>query len=693
VVAGSVSTLHQALHGYRDGHRLLASSIELSAADRQRIAVQTDNSDAGRSGDWEALIAGYPLPSGLYAWSMTWPAPEMSRPGSVWSHTLIINPAAPPFERTSEALACFRRPGLELDPSAYTRPITRLAAAGGGRMPKRESGLIRALVWALYEPPMSPVRLTGVTWPDDERHALLLSLWLQQWGSLRAVTSFTDAPNTPRRLGDRIPYDLQLHGSRRAQQRSEGERVVSGVPSEPSPGWAAAVARDLQEPGGLGSFLAAYGPEAGEERPALAALSTVWEHASTDADSENIAAAIAIVSELFPTVEAGGRLKHDLLAPRAHLLGTSAPVPDATILTALLLSGGLSHLPLDVVEVQKRVRAVLREDASRVAGILSAIGSDSEPLGEEIFDALASAPAKSLERWLGRDPDALAGVLARRPEVAGAAQLWARIDPDLLWSAVAGLKGQARRRLILAAMIESEAPVNEALVLETWQGSESSVLELLSLGATKNRAAKRWLKALAPRDVADWINSNRSRAGDSFIRFVVSTIEPRELRHLDPDLVLEQLEASRSQNLAVRAFLAAISSSLYASWGPVAIASYERIAKPRNDKISSELSRSLVRLDPNLKDTAAGNRSARALNLAFQDDYWDPLLTLRLPQGAFNRLIAADRKAGLARRILAAAQEDPHACKPWQIEALMRNVDERADKAGVFGLLKRIIGL
>jgi GTPase-associated protein 1, N-terminal domain type 1 len=688
-----LSILHQALHGYRDGHRLLASSIELSAADRQRIAVQTDNSDAGRSGDWEGLIAGYPLPSGLYAWSMTWLAPEMPRPGSVWSHTLIINPAAPPFERAGDVLACFRRPNLEVNPSVYTRPITPPASPGDGETTKCEPGLIRALVWALYEPPISPVRLTGVTWSDDKRHTLLLSLWLQQWGSLRAVTSFTDAPSTPRRLDDRIPYDLQLQGSHRAQQREQGERVVSGVPSEPPPSWAAAVARDLQEPGALGCFLAAYGPEAGGERSALSALSVIWEHAVAEADAKSIGAAIAILVELFPAVAAGERLKHDLLAPRSQLLGTSASISDATILTALLRSGGLRHLPLDAVEVPKRVRAVLRNDPSLVASILSAIESEPGPLGEEILNALADAPAKSLERWLGADPDSLAGVLSKRPEVAGAAQLWARIDADLLWRAVAGFKGRARRRLILAAIIESEARVNEALILETWHGSESAVLELLSAGAAKDGAAKRWLKALPPRDVADWVSAKRSGASDSFIRFVVSTIEPHELCRLEPDLVLEQLEASRSQNLVAKAFLAAISSSLHSGWAPVAIASYERIAKPRNDKVSSELSRSLVRLDPGLKDTAVGDRSARALNLAFQDDCWDPLLTLRLPRGAFNRLIAADRKAGLARRILAAVQEEPDACKPWQIEALLRNVDERADKAGVFGLLKRIIGL
>src|SRR4051794_284651 len=84
---------HQALYGYDDGHRLLASSVELDGVDQHLLARQTDSPDAGTPG-WEALLAGYPLPSGRYAWTMTWPAPEMSRPGCVWTHVLILDLAA-----------------------------------------------------------------------------------------------------------------------------------------------------------------------------------------------------------------------------------------------------------------------------------------------------------------------------------------------------------------------------------------------------------------------------------------------------------------------------------------------------------------------------------------------------------------------------------------------------------------------
>src|SRR4051794_15361904 len=84
---------HQALYGYDDGHRLLASSVELSSADEHLLARQTDSPDAGTPG-WQELLAGFPLPSGRYAWTMTWPAPELSRPGCVWTHVLVLDPSA-----------------------------------------------------------------------------------------------------------------------------------------------------------------------------------------------------------------------------------------------------------------------------------------------------------------------------------------------------------------------------------------------------------------------------------------------------------------------------------------------------------------------------------------------------------------------------------------------------------------------
>jgi hypothetical protein len=62
---------------------------------------------------------------------------------------------------------------------------------------------------------------------------------------------------------------------------------------------------------------------------------------------------------------------------------------------------------------------------------------------------------------------------------------------------------------------------------------------------------------------------------------------------------------------------------------------------------------------------------------------------LRLSGSAIRRLIEADKKAGLARRMLGAGHDQPDVFKKWQSDALIENVEARADRASLVGLLKR----
>ncbi len=84
--------IEQVLHGYKDGHELLASSISLSAKDARYMRIQSDIS--GNLSIDNYYIKGYPLlEEKFYVIATTWYAPEMKRPGCVWTHSLLI-----PFE-------------------------------------------------------------------------------------------------------------------------------------------------------------------------------------------------------------------------------------------------------------------------------------------------------------------------------------------------------------------------------------------------------------------------------------------------------------------------------------------------------------------------------------------------------------------------------------------------------------------
>ena len=84
--------LDQTLHGYKDGHRLLRASRELPASTHRQMALLSDMSGSTLVRGFEEYLTGYPLPEiGVYAIARTWYAPEMRRPGCVWTHTLLCS--------------------------------------------------------------------------------------------------------------------------------------------------------------------------------------------------------------------------------------------------------------------------------------------------------------------------------------------------------------------------------------------------------------------------------------------------------------------------------------------------------------------------------------------------------------------------------------------------------------------------
>ena len=98
--------IEQLLHGYDNGHRLLAGSVLLkNNADMDAIATLSDWSEYVAPGDGDSsYVTAYPLvESSYYVIAKTWYAEEMRSPGCVWTHSLLI-----PFD-TLNSLDNFRR--------------------------------------------------------------------------------------------------------------------------------------------------------------------------------------------------------------------------------------------------------------------------------------------------------------------------------------------------------------------------------------------------------------------------------------------------------------------------------------------------------------------------------------------------------------------------------------------------------
>lgn len=119
-----MSEFQQALWGYSNGHHLLASSIILSSASVKTLEMLTDLSGVDVYEDFDGYLTGYPLKAERkYAISKTWYAPEMPRPGCVWTHTIFVDFDDMLSISTKEFDELFHRPGKILDTEEYTHPI------------------------------------------------------------------------------------------------------------------------------------------------------------------------------------------------------------------------------------------------------------------------------------------------------------------------------------------------------------------------------------------------------------------------------------------------------------------------------------------------------------------------------------------------------------------------------------------
>lgn len=88
----SVIKVDQTLHGYANGHQLIASSVNLNAEDKRQMDELSDLSGICEEKQFIDYYTGYPLDGGKkYVIAKTWYAYEKQRPGCVWTHSLILN--------------------------------------------------------------------------------------------------------------------------------------------------------------------------------------------------------------------------------------------------------------------------------------------------------------------------------------------------------------------------------------------------------------------------------------------------------------------------------------------------------------------------------------------------------------------------------------------------------------------------
>lgn len=413
--------VHQALHGYADGHRLLACSTSLKGRDASIMLVLSDASGPGAQIGELGYLTGYPLPeTGMYALARTWAAPEMPRPGCVWTHTFLIEFAdLATIENPGSFMSAFRRPtSLAADRETYQEAaqVRPDGAASPGTANDHILDFLRHLLLALYGRPRDRVVVPEPA--GFEYEPWVLKVWAQQWPRLRrsfrfCTQSFAD------RSTDTAPFDLQLVPGR---NRTAWARVPTMANSDhPAYGglaWLDDAIADITGKGGddLRVFLRKVGGDVAGGREAFAPL-IILHGLLARASSEP-----AVIDQAISLLEGVHELAEARVA-RALAVGAAARHVEALSDSSLdfvarhLSSVEPARLDQDAIRIGGKLWA---RDPARLGSLLQQDGI-ARTAAERTIEAL---PKEDLLEGLHRRPELIPDILPCRPDVLAEPEFW-----------------------------------------------------------------------------------------------------------------------------------------------------------------------------------------------------------------------------------------------------------------------------
>lgn len=316
--------VHQALFGYADGHRLLETSIKLTSRDVYDLSAISDLASGVQLRPDESYLTGATLQdSRNFAFIRTWAAPEMPRPGCVWSHVLLLSPDILGSLRDFAVLnSFFARPARSLF-GTYGHALSVANVAP----PATASPAVVAQVIASY---YTGQAFVGASSTGDLLEDAIVAVWSQQWPRLRALFSFRTAQASAASKGSGTRFDFQ-------PSPLEHGRTISGAGETGTADWINAAVADAtsSEVTPLRRFLWRYGRDLRSPRQRFQNLVKIFLATQDLAEQRLPLAWAQSIAGLFPGAENAATLKRDMLGLEPPPLALCPSVDDGDILELL----------------------------------------------------------------------------------------------------------------------------------------------------------------------------------------------------------------------------------------------------------------------------------------------------------------------------------------------------------------------
>lgn len=411
--------LHQALHGYADGHRQLASSLQLSTKDTKLVLVMSDVSGPGVATEGNSYITGYPLiDAGVYAIAKTWAATEMSRPGCVWTHTFFIDYAdLARVEAPSSVSGYFSRPRAgEWQEYGVPAEVDLGEPSTPTRWGTSELDWLTIVLNALYGRPFERILARRDSTTDVD--SLVLSAWDQQWPKLRRSFRFCTF-TTKDRSTEVVPFDLQIAPRSEFSTRSRisGTLEALDLPKPLNSHWLSSLVQDVQVPNqsGLRSTLRLLGADILGGREAMMPLCKFHSIATDSSRSDPISEAISFIDEYKPLAASRQAKSYVVKVALNHINALD------TASVKFVLENG--HL-LDSPALERSLPAIGSAIWGKDPELLLSTSSGSEEGHDFAKRLLTAIPVHRLLDELPPVPSERDAIVSARPEILEERGFW-----------------------------------------------------------------------------------------------------------------------------------------------------------------------------------------------------------------------------------------------------------------------------
>lgn len=474
------------------------------------MLVLSDMSGPSMQPGFDEYLTAYPLPgTELFVLAKTWYAPEMQRPGCVWTHSLLILRSHLARVACASLLGAFRRPQLDGVESAATKPI-EVDEASGDTTPDAfaDRGLAAAMIGAVLGQPR-PVIVVAETAAQFE--ALFLRLWEELWPAERTRFSFCTGALMPRANAGAL---LDLQAVPRAIPPSQFRKSASS-----------ALVLDLRTPGkpeawvdlvldgavkGDATFRtwleAAAGADAGRAVvPNLAPIFGEWHAPGSSARS----ALTSVVGA--KDLEAGARSRLiGMVFDRAYTESGAAGRRELLQVLCAHRDQDLAPIASMLEDQTKRLFEESRTDG--VMLVLSLLGGELTDVGERLLrTAVLLLVPNDVETFGDAQAPFLPTIVGANPALAQSPILWQRVGSraiDVLSQLGAANLEEDARGAVIDAIFTSGRDVSVDAIVR-FGGKVAIIRALSALASDQLQLSWQWRTALSaqPNTVLEWLEN------------------------------------------------------------------------------------------------------------------------------------------------------------------------------------------